>query len=271
MRRLRTNRVVSKDDAKELALAERVEMEARITDSFARPLPVVAPGWQFEDYANHNPWRREMFDHLGPLEGKTILDLGCGWHPTPVYFALAGAARVVATDVSPKAIEHVEQAAAVNGVADRIEAVCCPAEDMPFADDEFDLVHGEAVLHHLQLDDAGVELARVMRPGARGAFKDPLGHNKVLEAARDHLPYAWKHAHKGTDEPLTIDRLEQFGRSFRLMRTRGHGLLSLVPTYLSRRRRTTVVEVTEKVDEQLLEKVPVLQRYARFTTVLVAA
>jgi ubiquinone/menaquinone biosynthesis C-methylase UbiE len=266
-----TNRLISRDEALSLELSQRVAIEAEITDALAEEadFPEIPEVWTFEDYRSHSPWRRRMFDFLGPLEGREVLDLGCGSHPTPLYFALAGAAHVVACDVSPKALERVDRMARHFGVEKQVSTIQCPAEEMPLPDEGFDLVHGEAVLHHLDLPAASREIARVMRKGARGAFKDPLGENRLLEFARDHIHYPWKHPHKGTDLPLTLERIEEFGKAFSFHSWRGFGLLSMFVIGATRRRSSKLSSWADRVDERVLPRSPSLQRWCRFVVNLV--
>ena len=184
---MKTNRLITKELAQSLDLPSRIQLESELTDAIAEDarFPVIPPDWSFEQYTSSSPWRKRIFDHLGPLQGKTILDIGCGYHPTPVYFALAGAKHVVACDVSKKALEYVAKVASENNVAERITISQSPVEELPFDDGEVDLIHGESVLHHLDIPRASTEIARVLKSGGRAAFKDPLGHNVFLEFDRD--------------------------------------------------------------------------------------
>jgi len=50
-----------------------------------------------------------------------------------------------------------------------------PRRTDPFADESMDIMHGEAVLHHLDISMSSREIARVLKPGAKAAFKDLLG------------------------------------------------------------------------------------------------
>ncbi|MGI8632919.1 MAG: class I SAM-dependent methyltransferase [Solirubrobacterales bacterium] len=77
--------------------------------------------------------------------------------------------RAVATDISPGMLAVLERSAAGLGVA--VETVGTDAEQLPFADESFDLVFGHAVLHHIpDLRRAFAEFHRVLRPGGRIAF-----------------------------------------------------------------------------------------------------
>lgn len=93
------------------------------------------------------------------------LEVGSGTGYFTLTLALAGlVADPVATDISPGMLDALERSAKQLGVA--VQATCCEAADLPFADRSFDLVLGHAVLHHLpDLDAAFAEFVRVLRPG----------------------------------------------------------------------------------------------------------
>jgi SAM-dependent methyltransferase len=268
---MRTNRLLTRAEAAALDLPARIALERRITDAKAATIAprAILPGWTFEHYRDRFPWRAYLFDFLGPVTGQTVLDLGCGYHPTPIYFALSGARKVYACDVSPKAIAYVEQMAVAAGVADRIEAIVCAGEDLPLPDGSVDLAHGEAVLHHLRLPLASAEIFRVLRRGGRGGFKDPLGHNPLLELARDGLAYGWKNAEKGTDRPLTCAEIERFGQPFSTCAWRGFGLLSMPAVLLFGPEESLPQRIGHRLDRHLLQACPWLQRWCRFVVTCV--
>ena len=52
-----------------------------------------------------------------------------------------------------------------------VETAACPAEELPFEDESFDLVLGHAILHHIpDLPRAFAEMRRVLRPGGLVLF-----------------------------------------------------------------------------------------------------
>src|SRR3954466_10611849 len=78
---------------------------------------------------------------LGPSRGpcERSLEIGAG----PAYFTLhllaAGVVRsAVATDISPGMVDVLRANAARMGL--EVETATCPAEELPFADESFDLV-----------------------------------------------------------------------------------------------------------------------------------
>jgi SAM-dependent methyltransferase len=205
-----------------------------------------------------------LFNYLGDLTGRTVLDLGCGYHPTPIFFALAGARRVYACDVSQRAVAHILKLAEQYGVSDRVVAIVSAGERLPIPNESIDLVHGEAVLHHLDISLAGTEIRRVLRRGGRAAFKDPFGHNPLLEFARDYLPYRWKAAAKGTDRPLRVHDIKRFGQRFGRYQYRAFGLLSMLVVATIGRDDSKVLRLAHATDELVLKAFPFVQRLCRF-------
>lgn len=63
------------------------------------------------------------FETLKPLNGKTVLDIGCGSGPYTVEAARRGSKRVVGFDMAKAMIDLARQRAAAAGVADKCEFV----------------------------------------------------------------------------------------------------------------------------------------------------
>jgi SAM-dependent methyltransferase len=96
------------------------------------------------------------------LEAKParVLDVGCGPGELTERFAREFGAEVRAIDISPRMVELTR--------AREIDAQIADAEQIPFADREFDCVFAGWVLYHVPaLDRAISECARVLRPGGR--------------------------------------------------------------------------------------------------------
>jgi SAM-dependent methyltransferase len=261
---LRSNRVVSREEAQRLDLNARIAAEADITDRRATGVDFerfTQMDTDLRRYAAAVPWRQAAFGFLGPVEGKVLLDLACGYSMTPVIFALAGAS-VVALDVAPRTLAIVGRFAAYKGVADRVLTIEAPGEHLPFAEGTFDLIHGSAALHHLQLQRAGPEIARVLRSGGRAAFIDPLGQNPLLEFARDHLPYRNKHPEKATDRPLTLEDVQGFIRYFSQGRYEAFQLASLLAKVARLPTSSPIRRPLYAFDRMCFDRLPGMQRYA---------
>ena len=128
---------------------------------------------RFSDSVNAIPEyrgiRASLIEALGPLEGKHVLDVGCGpGDDTRELAALAGpSGRVVGVDVSEAMLaEARRRGGPVEFVRDDIYG-------LSFADGTFDRVRVKLVRQHLlDVDKADDELVRVLRPGGRLAVFD---------------------------------------------------------------------------------------------------
>lgn len=160
---------------------ERHASERHFHDEWARSIDPerVVPEQNFvPETAVEN---RFVLAQIGELRGKRVLDIGCGAGEAAVFLAQRGA-RVTAMDLSG-AFLHV-----VRHVARKYDAPVTLAvgagEHLPFRDGSFDVVYGNGVLHHLVLLDAMREVSRVLRPGGRAYFIEPLGYNPVIDVYR---------------------------------------------------------------------------------------
>jgi ubiquinone/menaquinone biosynthesis C-methylase UbiE len=128
------------------------------------------------------PENRFILSHLGDVGGKKILDLGCGAGENSVYFAKKGA-HCVAADYSPGMVEIATKLAAKNGV--EIEGAIVNAMALDFDDNSFDIVYAANLLHHLPEPEACIrEMYRVLKPGGKACFWDPLKHNPIINIYR---------------------------------------------------------------------------------------
>jgi len=130
----------------------------------------------------------ELFNELLELDGKHILELGCG---------RAELTRLIATQGSDRSIAALE----VDGIqhdlnlkiADlpNVEFVMAGAEVIPYPDASFDVAFMFKSLHHVPLDlmdKAMAELRRVLKPGGLAYISEPVfagDFNEVLRMFHD--------------------------------------------------------------------------------------
>ena len=99
---------------------------------------------------------------LGPVEGRTVLDVGCGAAQTTRWL-LARGARVAAFDLSDSQLRLAPPG---------LPLVRADAEALPFADGAFDVACSAYGALPFVADSARVmrEVARVLKPGGRWVF-----------------------------------------------------------------------------------------------------
>jgi len=201
-------------------LSERQQVEQHFHDRWADTIEVNSLLVKESFEAVTAVENRYAFDRLQPVAGRRLLDLGCGAGETSVYFALQ-CAQVVATDISPRMLE-VTQALARKHQAQVVTELAA-AERLPFADESFDLVFGNGVLHHVEIEAAFREIHRVLKPNGKAAFIEPLPYNPVISVYR----YLAEANRTPTERPFRFKELRNARKLFRTVEHREFWLLSL--------------------------------------------
>ena len=144
-------------------------------------------------YASTSPrkrFREEFrFRVLTDLKSKNVLDIGCGDGQNSILLAKLGA-KVTGIDISPKSIELAQKKAKINQVSDSTSFICSPLEEAQFPAHSFDVIWGDAILHHL-IENLEFVLSRLTlwaKPGALMLFSEPVNFNNALRRLRFLLP-----------------------------------------------------------------------------------
>jgi SAM-dependent methyltransferase len=148
-----------------------------------------------------------ILDVLGPLEGKRVLDLGCGEGDLSLRLLRRDAA-VTGLDVSPGMVELARQRTVRFLPRAEAEFVAAPAEATGLDNDAFDLVVGKWVLHHTDIEAAAAEVARVLKPGGEAVFVETSALNPVFAWARKHLAGRRGIRHFGTPDEHPISKAD---------------------------------------------------------------
>jgi predicted nicotinamide N-methyase len=139
-------------------------------------LPLPPPYWAWA-WAGGQALARYVLDNPGVVRDRSVLDVGSGGGIVAIAAALAGAARVVAADIEPFAIEACRLNAAANGVSlEPLEA------DLVGTDGGWEVVLAGDVWYDAQLADRMAPWLRTL--AARGAtvLTGDLGRAYLPEA-----------------------------------------------------------------------------------------
>ena len=111
---------------------------------------------------------------LGP--GKRLLDVACGAGGPAIRIAEKTGCSLVGVDIHEDAVSAAKALAAERGLAGRAEfRTANAAERLPFGDSEFDVVICIDAINHLpEREQVLSEWARVLEPGGRLLFTDPI-------------------------------------------------------------------------------------------------
>lgn len=144
-------------------------------------------------YGASSPRRRFNLEYrfriLGSLQGREILDAGCGDGTNSVLLAKLGA-RVTGVDISAASIDLAATKARTNGLERSTRFICSPLETADVPPNSFDVVWGDAILHHL-IADLDSLLARMVgwaKPGGLVLLAEPVNLSRALRRLRLGLP-----------------------------------------------------------------------------------
>jgi 2-polyprenyl-3-methyl-5-hydroxy-6-metoxy-1,4-benzoquinol methylase len=173
-----------KDQGRETALVERQERERAYHADYARQhrnktdQPVLLDVIESQE---RRPWNGywATYDLLMAqnLAGKRVMVPGCGFGEDAILLARLGA-TVHASDLSTDLLDIARLRAIRMGVPD-IQFDTMPAESLDYADDFFDVVFFNDILHHVSIPTAISEAQRVCRPGASMIVNEPYTHSAI--------------------------------------------------------------------------------------------
>ena len=131
-------------------------------------------------------------------QGRRVLDYCCGDGENGLFAAAHGATEVVGIDISPVSVMDATRKAQERGLAGRVRFEVMDGEAMTFPTGHFDVIIVAGVLHHLDLDAAYRELARVLADDGAVLGGEALCHNLIIRWYRrltPHLRTAWESEH----------------------------------------------------------------------------
>lgn len=164
---------------------------------------------------------RRMLKGYASLEGKRVLDIGCGTGRWSQYFHGLGA-RVTGIDVSRDLLEDNKKR--IQGI-EFLEMSACRLD---FPDNTFDLVNSVTVLQHIPYEiqaKALDEICRVLKPGGSALIVEGTREDETLV-----YKYSFPHSTRGWIAQFT-------SRSFRLIRHEKNTNPFLLNSYFSMRDR----------------------------------
>ena len=161
---------------------DRKQAEEQFHDEWAASEDLARINVRQRNEACTAPEMRHIRRKLGDLQGRTLLDVGCGLGEASVYFAMEGA-TVTATDISPGMCKAAQRLASQNGVT--LTTHVSAIEDLGLKPDQkFDIIYTGNTLHHA---DIAATLDNILPHLARdGVFVswDPVAYNPIINLYR---------------------------------------------------------------------------------------
>jgi len=101
-------------------------------------------------------------DRAAPLK---IADIGCGTGASTLCLARLLNAQITAVDFLQDFLDLLEERASNAGLADSISTLCCSMDELPFEDDQFDVLWSEGAIYNIGFQKGVAAWRRFLKPG----------------------------------------------------------------------------------------------------------
>ena len=168
------------------------------------------------------PEMRYIRQRLGDINGKRLLDVGCGLGEASVYFAMLGA-DVTSTDLSQGMLNATAWLAQANGVC--VKPHLASAEELrlpPGA--KYDIIYAGNLLHHVDIEQTLVRIKPHLAPGGMFVTWDPLAYNPAINVYRSIAT----DVRTPDEHPLKWGDIKLFRKYFGIVETKYFWLSTLV-------------------------------------------
>jgi len=115
-----------------------------------------------------------------------FLDYGCGSGSKSIEFA-SMIKQGIGIDISEERI-NLAKLKTINN--DNLDFLIMDAMNTSFENGYFDIIHGSAILHHLDLKECLEEIKRILKDGGTAFFVEPLDTNFLIKFYRKMTPEA---------------------------------------------------------------------------------
>jgi ubiquinone/menaquinone biosynthesis C-methylase UbiE len=198
----------------------------------------------------------------GNMDGKKILEICCGKGELSGNLALMYPnLRVVGIDFSEDSI--YEAANKYSNVPNLHYDVGDVFNMKNFENDSFDIIVGQAALHHLQnnLDGISKEISRILKPNGKCIFIfEPIGNNPFISAIR-----SFKNSYtKLLDEANLYESAFQiFAKNFSRYEVHYFNLLGYLSKILPKSKLSKfILQIISKIDMFIYRTIPSTRKYS---------
>ncbi len=129
-----------------------------------------------------------FLEEIGEPEGQKVLELGCGWGKFGVLLATKGAS-VIGLDIGYWLVKASQWLGKHNLTNARFLQADMTAP--PLKRDQFDVVFGISVLHHLSKEDVQTVLKTthdLLIPGGKAIFFEPVENSRIFDLLQNIIP-----------------------------------------------------------------------------------
>ena len=220
----------------------------------------------FYSSGSFNKAYKDAFESMGDLRDKKVLEIGCGDGRNILKFNKSGAIYA-GIDISGMRIAKARKVIIDNNLEGRANAFKMNAEKIDFLNGSFDVIYGEAIIHHLDINTSMIEIKRLLKENGIAIFLEPRGDNPIINRFRKKTPSI-----RTIDEhPLVLDDYKLMKRYFNL-EEKNYFLFSLISLVFKKYIKSEFMYklcriVFDPIDSLILTWVPFTRKYAWYTLI----
>lgn len=205
-------------------------------------------------YWSAAPFKKKYEDKIHQnISGGSVVEVG-SFHGNSLNALASRAEKAVGIDISDRAINKAKK----NYSDPKYEFHVMNAENLEFKSGQFDLVFGSGIIHHLDLNRSIPEFHRVLKPGGKMIFIEPMGHNPLINHFRNKTPQA-----RTVDEhPLMENDLKNIEHEFSSMSVEYYGLTVIGAAFLHGLPGSTAIRNGLNLVDKLILLFPPLKKHA---------
>ena len=177
-----------------------------------------------------------------------ILDYGCGVGSTLKKVLNFNPKRIIGIDISEISIRKAKDS--IQNFNSKAELSVDNCEKTKFKDNTFNLVYGDAILHHLNISLCLNEIRRILKPGGKLLFTEPLGTNPLINLYRKLTP----NSRSKDERPLDNYDFKLIKEKFNKVEIKYYGFLTLLffPLYSSPQ-NSIIFNFLKNLDQYLMK------------------
>lgn len=187
-----------------------------------------------------------------------VLEYGCGTGSYSFLLAKKNC-QVIGIDISDVGVQMANEKAIEQSLQINLSFMVMNAEKLEFPNNSFDFICGTGIIHHLDTKKAYAEIYRVLKPGGRAIFSEPLGHNPLINLYRKLTPTI-----RTEDEhPLTMRELDETKKTFAQTNFHHFHLTTLAAApFVNSFIFKPLLSVLEVIDKTLFTLLPFMKRFS---------
>jgi ubiquinone/menaquinone biosynthesis C-methylase UbiE len=201
----------------------------------------------FTDKKGTTAYRDKIIAENSNPNNTLFLDYGCGDGEYLIKISSI-IKNGIGIDISQNEIEIAENKRNTIGIKN-LKFFVMDAMNTSFGDKTFDIIHGNAILHHLDLEKSITEIRRIIKDNGVGVFIEPLSTNPIIEFYRKLTP----NLRTPDEQPFRRQELKIINKYFKNIKIKYFGCLTLLGVILRKRKCfNKVLDLLYKLDEIIL-------------------